>query len=73
MEHLAGLSNRLVIYDDSPTLWDAWDIDPQALEAPRPVDSLAEVEVIEQGPLRVAICFPGKSVKARSNRRFVFA
>ncbi|MFN3165473.1 MAG: alpha-mannosidase [Phycisphaeraceae bacterium] len=57
LEHLAGAGNRLVLYDDTPTLWDAWDIDPQALESPRPVESPARVEVVERGPLRVSLSF----------------
>lgn len=71
LEHLAGPSNRLVIYDDSPTLWDAWDIDPQALEAPRPVESPAKVEVIEQGPLRVSLCFTREISEKSSVRQTV--
>ncbi|MEO0474493.1 MAG: glycoside hydrolase family 38 C-terminal domain-containing protein [Planctomycetota bacterium] len=56
-ELLAGSGNRLVLYDDHPNMWDAWDIDPQTLEAPRPVDSPAEVEVVQEDALRVAIRF----------------
>ena len=56
-EHLAGLGNELVLYEDSPSLWDAWDIDPQALESPHPVDTPVEAEVIEHDTLRVAIRF----------------
>ena len=56
-EHLYGSGNTLVLYDDCPTLWDAWDVDPSALEAPGRVETPAEAEVLESGPLRASIRF----------------
>ncbi len=48
--------NQLVLYDDRPRAWDAWDIDAEYLESARPVTTPAERRrVIEAGPLRGVI------------------
>ena len=48
--------NQLVLYDDRPRAWDAWDIDAEYVEHARPITSPAERRrVIESGPLRGVI------------------
>ena len=50
-EIMASPGNWLVLYKDVPTKWDAWDIDSMAEMLPVPTDELAEITVIESGPL----------------------
>ncbi len=48
--------NQLVLYDDRPRAWDAWDIDAEYIEHARPVTGPAESRrVVEAGPLRGVI------------------
>ena len=48
--------NQLVLYEDRPRWWDAWDIDAEYEQTAAPVDGPAESwRVIETGPLRAAI------------------
>jgi alpha-mannosidase len=52
----AGLPlNQLVLYDDTPQHWEAWDIDASYLDHAHPLIGLAEVRVVERGPLRALI------------------
>ncbi len=48
---------QLVLYDDQPRRWEAWDIDSDYVETARPVESAAEMEVVESHPLRSIIEF----------------
>jgi alpha-mannosidase len=48
-------ANQLVIYEDRPLHWSAWDIDIFYEEKPYPVHEIADWQVTEQGPLRSAI------------------
>ncbi len=50
--------NQLVLYEDTPEYWEAWDIDESYLEAPRPLTEAPHAFEIEhehrlQGSLRV--------------------
>jgi alpha-mannosidase len=47
--------NQLVIYEDRPLNWDAWDIDIFYEEKPYPLHEIADWQIVEQGPLRAAI------------------
>ncbi|MFH1377513.1 MAG: glycoside hydrolase family 38 C-terminal domain-containing protein [Planctomycetota bacterium] len=47
-----GSMNRLTLYEDRPTNWDAWDIDIQHLGSERPIQSKATIRVVSKGPLR---------------------
>lgn len=48
--------NQLVLYDDRPRHWDAWDIDAEHEEKCWPVDSPAEsIRILSTGGLRAAI------------------
>jgi alpha-mannosidase len=48
-------ANQLVIYEDRPLDWNAWDIDIFYEEKPYPVREILDWRVIEEGPLRAAI------------------
>lgn len=48
--------NQLVLYDDRPRHWDAWDLEPYYLEKAEAVGARAETwTVSEAGPLRAVI------------------
>lgn len=55
-EVLAGPSNRLVVFPDLPRDWEAWDVDGR-IDLPENGQTLtaAEVQVLEEGPLRAAV------------------
>jgi alpha-mannosidase len=74
-------ANQLVLYEDRPLNWDAWDIDGFYEEKPSPVRDVTDWRVVEEGPLRVAVLITrrtGKSVirqkisLARDSRRLDF-
>jgi alpha-mannosidase len=48
-------ANQLVVYEDRPMQWDAWDIDIFYEEKPYPVRDILDWRVAEEGPLRAAI------------------
>ncbi len=48
-------ANQLVIYEDRPLDWSAWDIDIFYEEKPYPVHEIIDWRVAEEGPLRSAI------------------
>jgi alpha-mannosidase len=54
-EVIAGSGNQLVMYEDRPMKWSAWDIDLFYEEKPYPVHDIQRWEVVEQGPVRAAI------------------
>ncbi len=56
-EALSGEANRFVLFDDRPTAYEAWDIDPFALETGRETGGPATVEVVSEGPLRAEVRF----------------
>ncbi|KAI9804023.1 MAG: Glycoside hydrolase, 38 vacuolar alpha mannosidase [Piccolia ochrophora] len=47
-------ANQLVIYDDKPLYWQAWDVEVYHLES-REALSNGESELVEQGPHRVSL------------------
>lgn len=48
--------NQLVLYDDSPKYWEAWDIDADYIRHAAPIVADAESwRIVESGPLRGAI------------------
>ncbi len=54
--HEARDLNRLVLYEDRPRSWEAWDIDAEYVCTPEPVDGDADQwRAVETGPLRAAI------------------
>ncbi len=49
--------NRLVIFDDHPTNWDAWDVDIFHLEKIAAVLRAKSCRIVEYGPLRAGVSF----------------
>ncbi|MBL8047067.1 MAG: alpha-mannosidase [Chthonomonas sp.] len=49
------LANLFQLHDDRPLFWDAWDIDPFAFENSLDLVRSESFEVIERGPVRVAV------------------
>ena len=56
-ESLAGPGNRFLLYEDQPVFWDAWDIDPFALETERPAGPALEHAIASRAPLHGALAF----------------
>lgn len=54
----------LSIYDDKPTVWEAWDIDPSALETRQDCPPASEAMIVTQDPLRVELAFKRSVGKA---------
>ncbi|MEN9935577.1 MAG: hypothetical protein RLZZ387_2156 [Chloroflexota bacterium] len=74
--------NQLVLYEDRPLNWDAWDIDAFYEEKPSPVREILDWRVVEEGPLRAAVLITRRAGKstirqkislARGSRRVDFA
>jgi alpha-mannosidase len=56
-ETLAAPGNRLELYEDLPTKFDAWDIDPAHLETRQYCPPAESWSVVSNGPLRAEIAF----------------
>jgi alpha-mannosidase len=54
-EVLAGPGNLLQLHPDYPNFFDAWDVDRFYLEQVDDVTAVDGIEVVERGPLRVAV------------------
>jgi len=65
---LAGTGNRFLIYDDRPTAFDAWDIDPFALETARECPPAESCAVVGESPLRAEVEF-GRRIGRESSLR----
>ena len=52
-------ANRLILYDDQPLYWDAWDVEIYHLQTPQEL-GLGKTTIVDQGPLRVGICVEHK-------------
>jgi alpha-mannosidase len=50
-ELLSGTGNRLAMYKDVPTHWDAWDLDSMYADLPVALDDTASIEPVTGGPL----------------------
>src|SRR5271155_5591056 len=46
--------NRLILYDDQPLYWDAWDVELYHLETPMEL-GLGKTSIVDSGPLRVGL------------------
>jgi alpha-mannosidase len=55
-ESLTGPANVLELYDDRPTNYDAWDVDPYHVETRQPCPPAHACEV-HAGPLRASVVF----------------
>lgn len=49
-----GETGGLVIFDDRPNFWDAWDVEIHHLESRKPL-KFENISVLEEGPLRAAV------------------
>jgi alpha-mannosidase len=49
--------NTLVLYEDLPNRWDAWDMDVFHLEKPLPLAGAVSAKVVETSPLRASLAF----------------
>ncbi len=56
-EAIAGEANRLELYDDWPTNFDAWDVDPFHLETRQVCPPATRWDVVRQEPLRFEVRF----------------
>jgi len=54
---LSGPANRVVLFDDRPTQYEAWDIDPFALETAREAEPAGGGTIVASGPLRAEVRF----------------
>lgn len=54
---LSAPGNKLVLHDDDPSLWDAWDIEPSILETGRDCQSASKCHIQSPGPLRAEVVF----------------
>ncbi|TMD91608.1 MAG: alpha-mannosidase [Chloroflexi bacterium] len=52
-----ALGNALLLHDDNPKNWDAWDVDADYRATFVPVTELASANVEVEGPLRAAVQF----------------
>lgn len=56
-EALSADANRFVLYDDRPTEYEAWDIDPFALETGRDAGPAESCTIVSHGPERAEVRF----------------
>ncbi len=56
-EAIDAPANRFVLFDDRPTEYEAWDIDPFALETGRETDGANECTIVSRDKLRAEIRF----------------
>ncbi len=56
-EMMSAPGNQFVLFDDHPMHWEAWDVDVFHLEKRRDVSAATSAQVLENGPLRVAVQF----------------
>ncbi|HET7170463.1 MAG TPA: glycoside hydrolase family 38 C-terminal domain-containing protein, partial [Gaiellales bacterium] len=70
-EALAGPGNVLQVYDDHPTAFDAWDVDPFHLETVADCPPATTCEVIASGPLRAEVAFESPVGRSSSMRQVV--
>lgn len=65
-EALAGPGNVLQTFDDQPTSWDAWDVDPFHLETTRDVAPAHAAAIRTRQPLRCEVEFRHRIGKSSS-------
>ena len=70
-ETLAGPANVLELYDDRPTVFEAWDVDPFHLETRSVCPPASSCEVSSEHPLRVEVAFTRAIGSSSSMRQVV--
>jgi alpha-mannosidase len=63
-EALETPGNRFLLYEDRPTNWDAWDIDPFALETARDCPPAHACAIATDSPMRAEVSFSRRLGKA---------
>ncbi|KAG8215120.1 Aldehyde/histidinol dehydrogenase [Butyriboletus roseoflavus] len=66
-----GRTGGLVIFEDRPNYWDAWDVEIHHLEKPTPLQ-FSGVHVIAEGPLRASVQTQVSSDRARLTSPFLW-
>jgi alpha-mannosidase len=56
----------VLLYDDNPTNWEAWDVDPSHLETGRPVAPASDAVQRDLSPLRAQLTFTRKIGRSSS-------
>lgn len=64
-----SLANQFQIFEDKPTCWSAWDVDIFALETQKNLVQSERFEVVEKGPVRVAMEIEKQFGKSRIIQR----
>jgi alpha-mannosidase len=59
-EIMAAAGNRLCLYKDVPTFWDAWDVDSMVEMQPVKTDEKARFEILDSGPLVASLRYTRK-------------
>lgn len=70
-EALADCGNQLLIYEDDPTAWKAWDVDPFHMEMETPCAAATSMEIILEHQLRVEVAFERQIGRASRMRQIV--
>jgi alpha-mannosidase len=70
-EALAAPGNVLQLYEDRPTNYEAWDVDPFHLETVRDAPPATSCEVLASGPLRAEVAFQRPVGKQSTMRQVV--
>lgn len=56
-QFLESPGNVVVLHEDRPSVWDAWDVEPSILETARGCEAATRCHVRSTGPLRAEIVF----------------
>src|SRR5206468_9326158 len=70
-EALAGAGNVLQVYEDRPTAFDAWDVDPFHLETIEDCPPAESYVVVAAGGLRAEVAFDQRIGRSSRMRQVV--
>ena len=62
-------ANQLVVFEDRPLNFDAWDIDHYYEEKPYPLRDRVQIHVIEEGPVRATVEVERRFLSSRITQR----
>jgi len=63
------IANLFQLFDDRPNFWDAWDVDPYIYESGVDLIKSESFEIVERGPVRVAVEIVKKFGKSTIRQR----
>jgi len=69
-EALSAPGNQLLMYEDDPNEWKAWDVDPFHMEMESLCPPAEKMEIVREDPLRCEVAFE-RRIGARSRMRQV--